>query len=79
MVRVRKRRLSVRDTASDPWPMRLQRQPSHEKPDMGARHGVLNDTVLRRSDMQRGIKNLFGCRAIVRGAGQQVGRTRDVA
>ena len=45
---------------------------------MAARYGLLNDTVLCRPDIFRGIEDLFRCRDVVVCARQQIGGTSDI-
>ncbi len=60
-------------------PMLLQRVRSHEQANMAPRHGFLNDAVLPRSEQLGGIKNLLGCRNVIRCTNQQIGRTFEIA
>ena len=59
-------------------PVISQRVRSHEQPDMAARHGLLNDTVLCGPDIFCGIKDLLRCRDVVVCARQQIGGASDI-
>ena len=64
--------LAAGDPTRGPWPMLLQGVASHEKSDMGARHGFLNDQICRRPEMFCRGKGLIGRRHIVGGARYQI-------
>ena len=59
--------------------MLLQGAVSHEKSDMTAGHGFLNDQVCRRPEKFRGSKGLIGRRDIVFDAGHQISWAGDIA
>src|ERR1019366_3619548 len=59
-------------------PVISQRVRSHEQPDMAARHGLLNDTILCSPDIFCGIKDLFRCRDVVVCTRQQIGGASDI-
>ena len=67
------------DPTGDPWPMLLQGVVSHEKSDMAAGHGFLNDQICRRPEKPCRGKGLFGRRDIVGGARYQIGWAGDIA
>src|SRR5450830_1217457 len=58
--------------------MLFQGARSHEQPDMAARHRLLNDAVLWRSEIFGGIKDLLRRRDVIVCTRQQIGGTSNI-